>query len=247
MASAIAKSFRIIRLLRQSRTALPLGEIARSVGVAPSTAYSILGELAGQGAVLQDGKGHYALGPAMFYLGAAYARELPIVRTIWMDLVHLGDELSLTAVVAVPWEDHHLMVGVHDGGGVEVALAGRVPIDAGSFGKAYFAEAGAAPPDPITAFTPNTITDPDAYKEEVAQVSRAGYATDREEFGIGVGGVCCGVTGQRGFEGIAALLGTIDQLTAIGFEEVGTRLGRLADRASYALGDPTRRLVVGAD
>jgi DNA-binding IclR family transcriptional regulator len=247
MSSSISKSFWVIRYLRHASGAVPLSEIAKAAKIAPSTAHSTLGELVKEGVVVQDDERRYRLGPALFYLGTAYARRTPIVRAAWTDLIELARELSLTAVLAVPWENHHLMVSVYESGGVEVALGGRVPIDAGSFGKVYFASSGASVPADLTAFTPNSIIDQAAYHAELDRVRSLGYATDREEFGIGVGAVGGGVTSQRGFEGIAALLGWISHLAELGVDDVGQRLGDLTARASYSLGDPSRRLVVGAE
>src|SRR3954470_17042782 len=116
MAGAVNKAFRVIRLLRRTQHALTLSEIAREMHVAPSTAHAILVELAAQGAVVQDGSRNYRLGPATFYLGAAYVRSAPICRGVWNELVELARDIGLTAIVAVPWEEHHLILNVHRAG-----------------------------------------------------------------------------------------------------------------------------------
>ncbi len=249
MASALNKAFRVIRLLRRTNGPLALTEIARSLRIAPSSAHSIVGELVTEGIVVQDGDRRYRLGPATFYLGASYARSVPIYRSAWSSLVEAARELALTAVVAVPWEEHHLMLAVHQNGGpdVEVAFGGRVPIDAGSFGKAYFAWAGGQLNGNFTAYTNKSITDAKQYAAELARTRERGYATDDEEFAAGVGAVASGVTSERGFEGVVSLLGPVGHLKDIGFENAGRRLAALAARASFALGDPGRVTVVGED
>src|SRR5690348_1099982 len=127
MAGAVDKAFRIIRLLRRSPVALSVAEIARDMRVAPSTAHAVLAELVGQGVVLQDHARRYRLGPALFYFGSAYARNAAIYRGVWNELVELARDIGLTAVIAVPWEDHHLILNVHRDGppGIEVAVGGR--------------------------------------------------------------------------------------------------------------------------
>src|SRR5207248_9254616 len=136
--------------------------------------------------LIQDADRRYRLGPATFYLGAAFARSAPITRGIWTELTELARELGLTAVIALPWENHHLMVNVHQHGGgeIDVAFGGRVPIEAGSFGKAYYAWSGAEPPGTIAGFTAVSVTDASRYREEVARTRERGYATDNEEFTI---------------------------------------------------------------
>lgn len=247
MASALAKAFSVIRLLRRSNGPLALTYVAQSLKIAPSTAHSILTDLINQGAVIQDGDRRYRLGPSMFYIGAAYARAVPIYRAVWNPLVELATELCLTAVVAVPWEDHHLMLAVHQSGAtdVDVAFGGRVPLDAGSFGKAYFVWSGNKPNDILSQYTSKSISDPKQYSAELARTRERGYATDDEEFTVGVGAVTSGVTSEKGFEGIASLIGQKGRVAEIGFDAAGQRLSALTSRASFALGDPGRMKMVG--
>jgi DNA-binding IclR family transcriptional regulator len=244
--SAVTKAFSVLRLLRRSPTAVSVSEVARSVHIAASTAHAILGELQAQGAVTQDADKRYRLGPATHYLGAAFARSAPISRGIWNELTEVARELSVTAAIAIPWEDHHLILNVHQHGGgeIEVALGGRVPIDAGSWGKAYYAWSRAEPGTP-TSYTPNSVSDPGEYRSQVERARERGYATDNEEFTAGVGAVAAGVTSERGFEGVASLMSPISQMSEVGFDVVGRRLAGVASRASFALGDLRRMKVVG--
>jgi IclR family transcriptional regulator, acetate operon repressor len=249
MAGAVSKAFSVIRLLRRTPTSLSLTDIARSVKIAPSTAHSILNELMAQGAVLQDGGRRYRLGPATFYLGAAYVRNVPIYRGVWSELVELSREIGLTAVIAVPWEHHHLILNVHSNGapGVEVAFGGRVPIDAGAWGKAYFAWSGEEIPKELIRHTPKSITDPARYRAEVEQARERGYSFDEEEFVLGGSAVASAVTSENGFEGIAALIGPVRSMAEIGSAEAGRRIAGVAARGSYALGDHSRVQIVGVE
>jgi DNA-binding IclR family transcriptional regulator len=246
--SAVTKAFNVLRLLRRSQNAVSVSEVARSVRIAASTAHAILTELHAQGAVTQDADKRYRLGPATFYLGAAFARSAPISRGIWNELTEVARELSVTAAIAVPWENHHLILNVHQhsDGELEVAFGGRVPIDAGSWGKAFFAWSQ-TDPGPATRFTSKSVTDPAEYRAQVERARERGYATDNEEFTIGVGAVAAGVTSERGFEGIASLMAPISHMDELGFDVVGRRLAGVASRASFALGDLRRMKVVGVE
>lgn len=250
MAGAINKAFSVITLLRRSVNPLTLTEIARTLRIAPSTTHSILNELASQGVITQDGDRRYRLGPATFYLGASYARGAPIYRSVWRDLIELAREVSLTAVVAVPWQQHHLILNVHDAGtsDIEVAFGGRVPIDAGAWGKAYYAWSENEPPtDKPTMYTSKIIISPEDYESELQRSREQGYAVDLEEFIVGAGAVASAVTSEAGFEGVSALIGAIDDLKAVGVDEAGRRVAAVASRASYALGDHSRLRVVGVE
>lgn len=244
MPGAVNKAFRIIRLLRRSPVALSVAEIARDMRVAPSTAHAVLVELVDQGVVLQDQGRRYRLGPALFYYGSAYGRNAAIHRGVWNELVELARDIGLTAVIAVPWEDHHLILNVHRDGppGIEVAVGGRVPLDAGAWGKAYFAWSGATPPR-----GPVGPTDEHTYREHLVTTLERGYAVDAGDFVVGAGGVASAITSEIGYEGVAALVGTVSRLSDLGFEQIGERLAAVASRASYALGDHTRIKLLGVD
>jgi DNA-binding IclR family transcriptional regulator len=244
---AVNKAFRAINLLRRTPAPMTLTEVARGVGMAPSTAHSILGELLEQGVVVQDGARRYRLGPATFYLGAAYARNVPIYRAVWRELVDLGRDTSLTTVIAVPWEGHHLILHVHSAAaGTEVAAGRRVPLAAGAWGKTYYAWSGEPLPAELPAHTARTITDVDEYAIEIDRARARGYAVDLEEFAPGAGALASAVTSDTGYEGLAALVGSVAEIEPV-VEETGRRLAAVVSRASYALGAHTRVLVVGAD
>ena len=249
MGSAVSKAFAVIRLLRRSRTSLTLTEVARTVKIAPSTAHSLLAELGVVGAVTIDDEKRYRLGPAMFYYGAAYVQKLPIQRAIWNELIELADTVSMAAIIATPWDDRHLILNVHRGGipGIEIAFGGRVPLDAGAWGKAYYAWSDATPNGKLHQYTPNTITNATSYKTDIDHAKLRGFAVDREEFVVGAAAIASAVTSQNGLEGVAALVAPASQLTDEIADSVGMRLAALAARASVALGDQDRVRVLGED
>ena len=248
MTTAVTKAFSVLRLIRKSQSSVSVSEVARSLHTAASTAHAILADLQAQGAVTQDSDKRYRLGPTTFYLGAAFARAAPISRGIWNELTELSRDLALTATIAIPWEHHHLILNVHQlgDGEIEVAFGGRVPLDAGSWGKAYYAWSRLEPDQPH-AFTPNSVTDLAEYRSQVERARERGYATDNEEFTTGIGAVAVGVTSERGFEGVASLIGPISLMNEIGFDAVGRRLAGVASRASFALGDMRRMKVLGVE
>jgi IclR family transcriptional regulator, KDG regulon repressor len=227
---------------------MTLTALASGIGIAPSSAHSVLTQLIEQGVVVQDGDKRYELGPAMFYLGSAYARATPIYRSVWSELVTAANEFGVTAAIAVPWEDHHLVLNAHRGGDSDVAVpfGGRVPIDAASWGKAYYQWSGAEPPQQLTSYTQRSVKTGDELAAELAEVGQRGYAIDRGEFADGVGGVCAAVTSASGYEGLASFLAPLPKVEQLGFEVLGRHLATLTARASRALGDPTRMRFFGS-
>ncbi|WP_181411076.1 helix-turn-helix domain-containing protein [Nocardioides humi] len=146
--SAIGKAVAVLGALRNANGPMTLTAIAEAIGVAPSSAHSILSHLLKESMVLQVQDKRYELGPQVFYLGAGFARSTPVYRATWMELVDAAAELSVTSAVAVPWGDTFLVLNSHRAGRTNVAMpfGGRVPLDASSWGKVYFAWAGVKPP-----------------------------------------------------------------------------------------------------
>jgi DNA-binding IclR family transcriptional regulator len=237
--SAIGRAIAILRVLRRASTPLTLTAIAEKVGIAPSSAHSLLAQLLAEGAVLQDGDKRYALGPSVFYIGSAYARSSRIYRAVWMEVVAAANDLEVTGTLAVPWEHHHLILAAHRAGdsNVSVAFGGLVPLDAGSWGKVFYAWSGADTPSTLNQYTSATITDPAAFAQELDVTRQRGYAVDVGEYADGVGAVCSPVTSSYGYEGLAAFLGPLARIEDLTFEALGTRLSGLTARASLALGN----------
>lgn len=240
--SALGKAFAVLQTLRDSPGPMTLTAIADSVGIAPSSAHSILSHLLGVSAVVQVQDKRYELGPQLFYLGSAFARGQAIYRSVWMELINAAAEYRVTAAIAVPWKDHHLVLNSHRSGGSEVAIpfGGRVPLDAASWGKVYYAWSGAPVPDKLEAHTTQSITDRKAFIAELETVRRTGYATDKGEYFEGVGGVGAPVTSVNGYEGLACFVASLEQIEELDEAQLGRRIASLTSRASLALGDSER-------
>jgi DNA-binding IclR family transcriptional regulator len=247
--SAVGKAFAILRVLRRSAVPMTLSSIAQEIGMAPSSAHSVLNQLLLQGAVVQDPDKRYQLGPSTFFIGSAFARGTPIYRSIWMELVTAANDLGVTTALAVTWESHHLVLNSHRAGESDVAVpfGGRVPLFASSWGKVYSAWGDGKAPKELARFTPRSIVDRAKWAEEVEHVREFGYATDNEEFASGVGGVAAAVTSDLGYAGLASFLAPMEQVEELTFERLGRRIAALAARASHALGDTERMRFFGAD
>ena len=240
--SAIGKAFTALRILRASPVPVTLTALAKGIGIAPSSAHAILGHLLAEGAVVQQRDKRYTLGPALFYLGAAFATGTPVYRSMWIELVHAANELGVTAAVAVPWEGHHLVLNAHSGGKTDVAIpfGGRIPLGASSWGKVYYSWSGQAVPAKAIRYTDRSVTDRSALLAEIEETRARGYAIDEGEYADDVGGVCAPVTSANGYEGLVSLIAPLEQVHELGTDALGQRLAGLASRASLSLGDGDR-------
>lgn len=239
---AVSKALKVLRVLRDAKGPMTLTSLAASVGVAPSSAHSILGHLIRESMVVQTQDKRYELGPQVFYLGAGYARSASIYRSCWMELAAAAGELNVAAAIAIPWDDAFLVLNAQAAGRPDAAVpfGVRVPLDASAWAKVYYAWSGAELPVKLTRYTDATVVDPDEFAAEVAATSRMGYAFDRGEYQEGVGGVCAPVTSVSGYEGLASFVAPLSELPSERFELLAQTLTAITARASMALGDGGR-------
>lgn len=247
--SAIGKAFAVLAALRGATSPMTLTSVASAAGVAPSSAHSILNQLLEQDAVVQDEEKRYRLGPVMLYLGASFARGTRAYRSVWIELVTTANELSVTAALAVPWDGFHLVLNSHRAANSDVAVpyGGRVPLDAASWGKVYYAASGAAVPKKLTRYTPSSIVDKAKFEAQIELTRTRGWAIDDEEYHEGVAGVCAAITGQLGYEGLVSFLAPKSRIQELEFARIGRRLADLAARASLTLGDGSRHRFFGTE
>jgi DNA-binding IclR family transcriptional regulator len=245
--SAIGKAFNVLLSLRKTGGPTTLTALSEDAGIAPSSAHTILSQLLTEDAVAQDEERRYQLGPTLLYLGAAYARSSRIYRAVWIELVTAANQNSVTAAMAVPWHDHHLVLNAHRAANSDVAVpyGGRVPLDAASWGKVYYATSGQPLPKRLGRYTAASITDLGKFKDEIESTNRLGYAVDAEEYQDGIVGVCSAVTSESGYEGLISFLAPKETLDELSLTRLGILLAGLASRASLALGDEERLRVFG--
>jgi len=247
--SAIGKAFAVLAALRGATSPMTLTAVASAAGIAASSAHSILNQLLDQQVVIQDDEKRYTLGPRLLYLGAAYARGTRLYRSVWIELVTTANELSVTAALAVPWDEHHLVLNSHRAARSDVAVpyGGRVPLDAASWGKIYYGYNDLPVPKRLTKYTSASILDRAAYEAAAREARTRGYAVDDEEFHDGVAGVCAAITGQFGYEGLVSFLAPKPRIEELTFDNLGRRLAGLAARASLTLGDGGRLRFFGTE
>jgi IclR family acetate operon transcriptional repressor len=209
-----------------------LSELSRELAVSKSTLSALLATLEHHRFVERDAASRrFGLGSGLAELATAAAVARVDVREAARPqlerLAGLSGETAILhlrsgdgTVIADRVEPPHQLK-------VVAPLGHRLPALAGSVAKALLA---ALPEDeaerivrehPLPVFTPRSIVDHGAYLDEVVRARRRGYATENEEYLVGVRGVSAPVLGRDG-----AALGT---LSVVG---VGARMsGRMRELA----------------
>lgn len=181
----------VIALLARSPGGVRADEVADALAKSVSTAYNLLASLCDEGVVVRGPGAVYHLAPA-FRRAIASGSPVPEagagLATLADDLLARTHKRSYLGVV----EAGRLHVVVERGHQGMVKLAGLDPdIDdtahALALGKVVLALAGEDAIERyarrgLRAFTPNTITRPEALRVELREVRRTGLAADREEF-----------------------------------------------------------------
>ncbi len=128
---ALRRGLAVLRLLATRPGPVSAAALARDLGLARSTVYELLGELAADGfAVHLPDRRRWGLGPSAFEIGSAYLRGQPLERLAAPVLARLATATGGTAHVAVLHGAETLYLAQHRavGGPVLVSHVGvRLP------------------------------------------------------------------------------------------------------------------------
>jgi len=232
--SAVERGIQILRAFER-RDEYSLTEIVSLLSLNKSTAFGILQTLTEHRFLTRDSKTlRYRLGPALIRLGYLAHEQTDVRRIALPYMEMLVDETRKSVLLGTFHEDRLTIIDKVDPVGtlhVSAAIGQQIPFSAGSFGRVFLAWLPEDRVDQLIAkhgleaFTPASITDPDAYKAELATVRERGYAVDdTEEYLLGVRAVSVPVKGPDG---------VIAALTVVGFtSRSGDQPGELAIKAA---------------
>jgi IclR family acetate operon transcriptional repressor len=193
---AIERAVAILNAFTPEAPELGVTELAERLELHKSTVHRFLVNLEAAGLVERNPRtARYRLGLRIFELGGLVLQQM----NLWDEALPF-----LEGLVRDSGETGHL--AVLDGGEaiyiekVEARRALRIPSAMGrgypahatSLGKVLLANLPPAAADEVLAerglarYTPNTITDPDGLRDELARIRDAGYAVDNEEYDEGL-------------------------------------------------------------
>lgn len=169
--------------------------MAAELGTSVPTVYHLLNTLVDAKLLARDERKQYRFGLAVGVLATAYGRQAVPPPELLAPLRKIIDDTGESAYLS-GWRDGSLVVLAHLAGthAVQVTkLPGfRGAANARASGKVLLAFTDPAERDryvathPLERLTPHTITDVDAFDQELCTVARQGYATEIEEFALGV-------------------------------------------------------------
>src|SRR5947209_7718167 len=197
---SVARATQLLDELAGSEQPLGVNELARRIGVNASTASRLLATLQDAGLVSRSDGGPYRLGLKLVTLSDRVLASLDVRSLARPLLARLVTETGETATLSLPGETEAVTVDFvpSPSSVVSMARVGRPSVShATAAGKVMLAFGGPgggarsgrgggggaaleAPartlPEPLTAFTPRTITDPAALAAELEVVRTRGWA-----------------------------------------------------------------------
>lgn len=246
---AVHRAMAILRLLRD-RSPLTLAEIAAATGINRSTCHYLLRSLVAEGVLDRDDEGPtFRLGVGLVELGAAASEQLTYFGVAKRYLTELLEEMDVTFVFyRRASRDRIVLVDKLERASrvrITVPLGTDIAIQGGSFGRCFLAYDPPAVVDAVLeqglrAWTPQSVTDPDAFRAELPHVRERGWAVDHEGFALGISTIAAPLFAPGGeillvIAGVA-ITSTLDDDTVARW---GTRLREVCDRIGATLAHTT--------
>jgi IclR family acetate operon transcriptional repressor len=243
---SLEKGISILKILAAGGT-MSLAEIANESKLDRSGCHRYLLTFRDLGLLSKIGSSGYRLTTGLFEISMTYINRLG-VREIVRPFM---EELSLKYKEAVN-------LGVKDGDQIvfldklksqqnyraELSIGTRHPIHCTALGKALMAfrpeneqVAFCDSKEILESFTPNTITSPQAFKEELLLIRSRGFSIDNEEYFSGLHGVAAPITDFSGFSIYSmSVAGPISRLPMDVLFGIGDDLKQLCARISTMWG-----------
>ncbi|MHC6591819.1 IclR family transcriptional regulator [Arthrobacter sp. C152] len=236
----VGKALGLLVLLGDEPRGASAAEISRRAELPFSTTYRLLGSLTRDGFVDYEPDGRrYHLGLRIFQLGQRVSNHHGFAGTAMPILRRVTEQTGEATILSVRDGLHHLTVSKVDGPQIF-----RVTSDPGhlgslsttAVGKALVAFAEDAERErllaeaPLEALTARSITDRDAFRAEIEEVRRRGYAVMDEENEAGMRAVAVPVLNSQGHA--FASLATAVPVFRLSLEELEAYVPVLRDAAT---------------
>jgi DNA-binding IclR family transcriptional regulator len=205
--AAVDNALHVLQLIKEQRM-VRISDVSRALGIARSSAHRLLAMLAYREYVRQDPQTKaYGPGPALIELGMTVVRNMDIRRAARPYMERLSRETGETITLMLL--DHARILFVDCVEGPQSVRVGSrtgltMPAHCTSAGKAMLAALASErlrelyPDDLLEAMTDRSIATFDDLEAELAQIRRAGYATNFEESEADIAAVGVAIIGSVG-------------------------------------------------
>jgi DNA-binding IclR family transcriptional regulator len=184
---AVARTIAVLQLLIDADEPVSVRRAAERSGISRSAVHRILGRLADHSVAAATGAGRYVAGPLLLEWASRLLSQSSILQAADSVMRQLVDEFDESVYLTLLIAEERRISFVHV---VEcrqrikyvVPMGSSGPLHAGAAGKAVLAWLDDGPGDePLEAFTADTVTDPEALREELEMIRTRGYAVSAGE------------------------------------------------------------------
>jgi DNA-binding IclR family transcriptional regulator len=244
-APSVKKAFEILRMISGSRDGMGISELARNLDMAKSTVHGMTSALEETGAVVRDPvTKRYTLGFTLFELGRAAYSQVDLKSLARPVMESLMEKTGTSVFFGMLNGDHVTILDVVESKSelkITSPIGTRLPLIAGAVGKVLLSRMDEdqavklMKKKGLTRYTVNTITSPESYLQELRTVRKRGYATDDEEYILGVRAVASPVLEESQLMGV---------IWAVGFKASldGEKMGSLIAETRKAADTINRRV-----
>lgn len=190
------RAFDILWAISLSRDGMGISELARDLGMAKSTVHGMTSALEEVGALVRDPvTKRFIPGYTLFELGRATHAQVDFKAAARPVMEGLMEATQTSVFLGAQNGDHVTILDVVESSGelkITSPVGTSIPLVAGAVGKVLLAHMEEEQvlrmirQKGIRKYTANTVIEPDAYLREIALVRERGYATDDEEYILGV-------------------------------------------------------------
>jgi len=241
---SVQRALELLSVIAQGEE-LSLAKLAGATALAPSTAHRLLNTMLDLGFVRQDESRRYGPGHRLLGLVSAAEQRLAALRAAALPhMTELASACGETAHLTILDGSQVVFIEQVLGSGtirVEVKVGSRMDAHVTAAGKALLAWQPDAYLEPLFAaglrrFTPSTLTDPEALRQDLAGVRAHGWASELEEHELGAGCVAAPIMPAAGTP-IASLSvsGPTSRLRPDEFAALGQQIRVAADRVADSL------------
>jgi len=196
IAPSVKRTFEILKAVASARDGLGISELARDLNMAKSTVHGMTSALEDAGALVRDSvTKRYALGFTVFELGRAAYSQLDMKSLARPVMENLMEKTHTSVFLGAQNGEHVTVLDVVESKSelkITSPIGTSIPLIAGAVGKVLLSRMDEEQAlrlirrKGITKFTNNTVTEPESYLREIRLVRERGYATDDEEYILGV-------------------------------------------------------------
>ena len=242
----VNRALDVLLLFDEEHPEWSVAELSQTLGLHRSIVYRILCTFEQRGVVIRrDTGGRYRLGLKLVELANVVLASMDLRQATHSVMERLARETGESAFLTVASEDESICIHKIESFQpvrITLTIGGRYPLYAGASNRLLFAYLPTEKTDEMIArglkqLTPDTITDPDLLREDLAKIRRQGWVFSVGELTPGVAAIAAPLRDSNG-EVIAAL--SIGGL-ASGFSE--NRLQTLIEITCQAAEEASHQLV----